>query len=59
MGRSIHRNKQIKDSLSLGSARTDKPKIKTPLRDYMQLRIATQMRADAAYAKSKAIGEQE
>ena len=54
MDRNLRRDIKIKKEVSIGADSRESPKKKKPiLKEYMQHRIATQMRADAAYIRSK------
>ena len=54
MGRDLRGDNKITTSVTLGadSRKTNKPK-KPKLRDYMQYKIATQVRSDAAFLRNK------
>jgi hypothetical protein len=56
VGRNIHSDKQIKikDEVNISvDSRSTPAKKKPVLREFMQHKIATQMRADAAFIRSK------
>jgi len=56
VGRNIHSDKQIKikDEVNISvDSRSTLAKKKPVLREFMQHKIATQMRADAAFIRSK------